>query len=115
MNIFDLVDIIKNMGDGEKENHPFSVFLRLYSENPNNKVYKNCLENEIDNVVQTLNDKIDNSILFFLKEMIDSCFVSDEELDLVVTEKKLKDEIKIQQYAITEIIRRVYELRFSKD
>ena len=114
----DIGDILSgNFGDikqGDIENHPLNVFTRLHAESPSNKVYKECLENEIDNAVKVLTEEIDDSILVFLKSIVEQCSLTDEDLKWI-DEQEIKDEIKIQQYVVNKIILRVYNAKFNKN
>ena len=95
------------------ENHPLNVFAKLYSEDKKNKVYKECLENEIQNAVDSLTASVDDDTIFFLKTMLDLYSMEDEELNNI-SEEIANDEIKMKMYVTKKIINEVYKNRIKK-
>jgi hypothetical protein len=113
------MDMNFEINDGLIENHPLNVFAKLYSEDKKNKVYKECLENEIKNAIESLVDTLDNETIIFLKSMFDLYSIENEELNningLDDEFNHTMDEIKIRIYVSKKIINEVYKKRIKKD
>lgn len=64
------------MNDGDMDNllerHPLTVFSRLAYDEPDNKVYRQCLENEIQNAAESLSDSIGDAQIVFIEHMLDA-------------------------------------------
>ena len=88
-------------------NHPLNVFTKLYSEDTNNKVYKECLENEIQTAIDELTKHIDNDTLMFLKKMLDEIDLTEQELEYI-SDDNLRHEYQTHIYVTKKIISGVY-------
>ena len=99
------MDMDFNFGiDGDLiANHPLNVFTKLYSEDTNNKVYKECLENEIQTAIDELTKHIDDDTLMFLKTILDGMDLTEQELKYI-SDDDLRHEYQTRIYVTKKII-----------
>lgn len=95
------------------KNHPLNIFIKLHAENKENKVYKNCLENEINNAIKCLSKEADDETIIFLKNMYDCCALNEQEISLFCKEASY-EELNVKLYAMKKIIDNVYSKRIKK-
>ena len=67
--------------DKQIENHPLSVFTKLYADDKNNKVYKECLENEIETAINQLSKETNIEMIEFFKNILEKCDMDEKELN----------------------------------
>ena len=87
------------------ENHPLCIFTKLYAEDKSNKVYKECLENEIKLAIQTMVDNVDKETILTLKMFYDMCHINENNLDECC---ELDEETKVQITVTNRIVNEVY-------
>ena len=60
--------------DGDMERmvdlHPLNVFAKLSQENPESKLYRQCLQNEIDMAAEALDEKMDERQFLVLEHIV---------------------------------------------
>lgn len=108
------MDMEFELDGGFIENHPLNIFTRLYAEDKKNKVYKDCLENEINEAIVNLSENIDDDTIKFLKTVLDCYSITDDELECL-DESIVKDELKMKMYVTKKIILNVYKNRFNQE
>ena len=52
------------------ESHPLTVFSKLVSDDPNNKVFKKCLDNEIESAAKQLAENVGEDQLVVIEHII---------------------------------------------
>ena len=100
----------------EMENHPLNVFTKLYAEDKRNKVYKDCLENEIENAIDQLAKSVDSEMICFFKQIMDCCDLNENELMKLsglsgsnFGENIDVEEMQVKIYVTKKIVNGVYE------
>ena len=98
------------MDDSELEKmvatHPLTVFSRLVADNPENKVYQKCLDNEVHNAAESLSECVAVEQL----EMIE-CILSNIPNGVVKTDDDEFSEMLMNADIIRRIIAEVKRIK----
>lgn len=98
------------MDDNEIEKmvatHPLTVFSKLVADNPDNKVYQKCLDNEVHNAAESLAEYVAVEQL----EMIE-CIMSNLPDGVVKTDDEKLNDMLINVNAIRRIIAEVRRIK----
>lgn len=101
--------------DKQIENHPLSVFTKLYADDKNNRVYKECLENEIETAINQLSKETNIEMIMFFKNILDKCDMDEKELNQMLESYTSHysnegiEEFKMKIYVTRKIINGVYD------
>ena len=93
-----------DFNNNELENYPLNIFTKLYAENKNNKVYEQCLQEEVKKVIDDLSKDMNISDVMALKCLIDLNKKAVEENNV-----ELDEVLAVRMKVMKQIIDTVYE------
>ncbi len=98
------------MDDNEMEKmlatHPLTIFSKLVAEEPNNKVYQQCLEGEIHNAAESLAEHVGIEQLEFIEHVLSAIPDCD-----IRTENEELNEVFMNASIIKRIIAEVKRIK----
>ena len=97
-----------NLNDENMENCPLNIFINLYAENKENKLYEQMLKDETKNVTEALKNELSIEEVIVLKSLIDAS-------NNIINEQEVEEVLKVRVQVTKQILDAVYENKIKEE